>query len=213
MFNEKNYKGVYVMTTEQKKFIDKVASTTKKYSPRYGIKIISPIIAQSILESNWGKSQLASKYHNYFGMKCGSSWNGKSVNLKTNEEFIPGTITNITSNFRVYDSFDEGIKGYFEFINKPRYANLKGITDPMKYLETIKSDGYATSDTYVTKNMKIITEYNLTRYDSKKTPNEIAEEIVKYNNWGTGDERKKLLEQAGYDYDEIQSEVNKLLRK
>lgn len=44
---------------------------------------------------------------------------------------------------------EEGVKGYFEFIQLARYQNLRGITDPQKYLETIKADGYATSSTYV----------------------------------------------------------------
>ncbi len=60
---------------------------------------------------------------------------------------------------------EEGVKGYFEFIQLSRYQNLKGITDPKKYLETIKSDGYATSSDYVQNNMKLIDQYGLMKYD------------------------------------------------
>ena len=149
-------------------FIEKIAGYVKKYAPDYGIMVHSPIIAQAILESGWGKSSLAATYHNYFGLKCGSSWKGKSVNLATKEEYKAGTYTNITANFRVYDSMEEGIKGYFEFIQYDRYENLKGITDPQKYLETIKADGYATSSKYVVNNMALIKEYSLTKYDNKE---------------------------------------------
>ena len=155
------------MTTEQKKFIEDVVSVSKVYAPQYGIKIISPAVAQAILESNWGKKVLASKYHNYHGMKCGSSWKGKSVNMGTQEEYTVGTLTDIRDNFRVYNSFEEGIKGYFEFISKPRYANLKGVTDPRQYLVNIKADGYATDSDYVNKNMKLINLYDLTVYDKE----------------------------------------------
>ena len=148
-------------------FIEAVAKGVKKYAPAYGIKVHSPIIAQAILESGWGESKLAATYHNYFGLKCGTKWKGKSVNLNTMEEYTPGTLTKISDNFRVFDSMDEGIKGYFEFIQLARYQNLKGITDPRKYIEIIKADGYATSSTYVENNMRIVNQYNLTQFDNK----------------------------------------------
>lgn len=155
------------MTKEQQKFIEDVAKFVQKYAAQYGITVHSPIIAQAILESGWGKSKLASTYFNYFGMKCGSKWTGKSVNMKTMEEYTKGTLTQIQDNFRVYESMEDGVKGYFEFIQASRYANLKGITDPQKYLETIKADGYATSSAYVENNMKVVNTYGLTAYDRK----------------------------------------------
>ena len=155
------------MTKEQSDFIGAVAPIVQKYAPQYGIKVCSPIIAQAILESAWGGSKLSAKYHNYFGLKCGSKWTGKSVNMKTTEEYTPGAKAVIRDNFRVYDSIEAGIKGYFEFIQLERYSNLRGITDPQKYLETIKAVGYATSSTYVSDLMKVIKAYDLTRYDKE----------------------------------------------
>lgn len=154
------------MTNQQ--FIEKVAKYVTKYAGKYGIKVHSPIIAQAILESGWGKSKLAEQYHNYFGMKCGTKWTGKSVNMTTQEEYQVGVHTTIKDNFRVYDSMEDGIKGYFEFIQLDRYKNLKGITSPKKYLETIKADGYATSSTYVENLMKVVDQYDLTQYDKKE---------------------------------------------
>ena len=153
------------MTKEQSDFIGRIAPIIQKYAPQYQIAACSPVIAQAILESGWGKSKLSAKYFNFFGLKCGSKWTGKSVNMTTQEEYKAGVKTTIKDIFRVYDSMEDGVKGYFEFIQLERYHNLRGITDPRKYLETIKADGYATSSTYVTELMKVIETYGLTKYD------------------------------------------------
>lgn len=154
------------MNIQQEKFITSIAILVQKYAPQYNIKICSPIIAQAILESNWGESKLSKLYYNYFGMKCGSKWDGKSVNLSTGEQLKSGNYIKIKSDFRVYDSMEDGIKGYFDFIQLDRYKNLQGITNPKLYLETIKSDGYCTSIQYVENCMNVINSYNLTLYDN-----------------------------------------------
>ena len=149
----------------RRKFVIDIAKYVRKYAPKYGIKVYSPIIAQAIHESGWGESSLSAKYHNYFGLKCGTLWTGKSVNLSTKEEYSAGTLTTIRSNFRVYDNMEQGVKGYFEFIQLARYANLKGVTNPRQYLTNIKNDGYATGSLYVDHTMAIVNLYNLTQFD------------------------------------------------
>lgn len=166
------------MTNPHQEFIEEIAKYVQEYAYVYGIMVHSPIIAQAILESGWGESKLASVYHNYFGLKCGTKWTGKSVNLTTSEEYEVGTYTTIKDNFRVYDNMEEGVKGYFEFIQLARYQNLRGITDPQAYLETIKADGYATSSTYVENNMKLVKQYNLTQYDSTATEGKEVETVA-----------------------------------
>ena len=201
-----------------KEFIEQVATYVKKYAPQYGIKVYSPIIAQAIIESGWGHSRLATKYNNYFGLKCGSKWRGKSVNLRTKEEYTPGKLTSIRDNFRVYATMSLGIKGYFDFINTKRYKNLKGITDPLQYLITIQKDGYSTSVMYAYNLMKIIRQNNLTEYDpiksnyNLKSTEEIAKEVIN-GLYGNGAERKTRLEKLGYNYKKIQAKVNQMLRK
>ena len=206
-------------------FIEKIADCVDKYAYLYGIEVHSPIIAQAILESGWGKSGLASKYHNYFGLKCGSSWKGKSVNMATKEEYKVGTLTNIRDNFRVYDSMEAGVKGYFEFINTKRYANLKGVTNPEEYVKRIKADGYATSSTYVDNIMRVIRDNKLTRFDRKKAGGKmkkeeltgkvlsgkeiidiLAKRVIK-GDYGTGDAREKKL---GKLYSLVQKRVNEM---
>lgn len=205
-------------------FIEQITKCVKKYAYVYGIEVHSPIIAQAILESGWGKSGLASKYHNYFGLKCGSSWKGKSVNMATKEEYNVGTLTNIRDNFRVYDSMDAGVKGYFDFINTSRYVNLKGVKNPEEYVRRIKADGYATSSNYVDNIMRVINDNKLTRFDgngdddmkkdeltgkvlSGKDIIDILARRVIDGDYGVGVDRKKKL---GDLYPIVQKRVNEL---
>ena len=205
-------------------FIEQIAKCVKKYAYVYGIEVHSPIIAQAILERGWGKSGLASKYHNYFGLKCGSSWKGKSVNMATKEEYKVGTLTNIRDNFRVYDSMEAGVKGYFDFINTSRYANLKGVKSPEEYVKRIKADGYATSSKYVDNIMRVIRDNKLTRFDGngdgdmKKeeltgralTGKEIIDILAKRvinGDYGVGADRREKL---GELYPIVQKRVNEL---
>lgn len=150
---------------QAKAFIEKVAPIIQKEAKKRGYLVASPVIAQACIESAYGTSSLGNKYHNYFGMKCGSSWKGKSVNLKTKEEYTVGTLTTIRDNFRAYDSMEDGIVGYYDFISTKRYANLKTAKTAQEYLERIKADGYATSSTYVKTNMNVVTKCGLTKYD------------------------------------------------
>ena len=145
-------------------FIESVAQYCSKYGPKYGIKCYSAVIAQAILESGWGKSRLSAKYHNYFGLKCGSKWKGKAVSMRTGEEYDGRRVT-VSAYFRVFPNREQGIKGYFDFINTARYSNLKGVTSPKTYLSRIKADGYATSSDYVSSNMSLVNSYGLKAYD------------------------------------------------
>lgn len=154
------------MTPEQQSFIESIATYVRKYAPQYGIAVHSPIIAQAILESGWGKSFLASK-HNYFGIKLRKGEYGDFVDTNTQEEYTAGTVTNITARFRVFPSMDAGVKGYFDFISASWYSNLKGVTDPYEYIRLIKEDGYATSSTYVQQLTNLVDQYGLRTYDSK----------------------------------------------
>lgn len=173
----------------QKLFINEIAEIIQEEAKARGYKLCSPIIAQACLESNYGVSQLASRWHNYFGMKCGSSWKGKSINLVTKEEYSQGTLTTIRDNFRVYDSMESGVKGYFDFIGTKRYENLKSATTPKEYLTKIKNDGYATSSSYVQSNLNVINRHDLQRFDwenetEKKNPYKLTATIMRQGSHG-----------------------------
>lgn len=150
-------------------FINQIAPLMKTEATKRGYKIVSTAIAQAIIESAAGTSKLGYAYHNYFGLKCGSSWKGASVNMKTKEEYKVGTLTTIRDNFRAYPNMEEGVIGYYDFISTKRYANLKTATTPREYAEMLKADGYATSSTYITTLVNTVTKYGLEKYDDPST--------------------------------------------
>lgn len=134
-----------------------------------GYKVFSTTIAQAIIEGAAGTSILAKTYHNHFGLKCGSAWlkSGKpSVNMKTKEEYKVGNLVTINDYFRVYANDIEGVKGYYDFINTKRYANLKTANNYTEYANMLKSDGYATSSTYVNTLCNTVRKYGLDKYDN-----------------------------------------------
>ena len=175
-------------SAQAKAFINEIGYIIQEEAKARGYQVCSPIIAQACIESAFGTSSLGYRWHNYFGMKCGSSWKGKSVNLFTKEEYTPGQLSSIRDNFRCFSSMEEGVKGYFNFINTKRYANLKDARTPKDYLELIKKDGYATSSTYVNTNMNCISRYELTRFDwnnaPEKNPYKLSKRIIQAGDKG-----------------------------
>lgn len=174
-------------SAQQKQFINEIAYIIQEEAKARGYQVCSPIIAQACIESAYGTSSLGYRWHNYFGMKCGSSWKGKSINLSTKEEYQFGQLTTIRDNFRVYDSMEEGVKGYFDFISSSRYANLKNARTPKEYLEFIKRDGYATSSSYVNTNMSCIGRHDLERFDwneNSENPYKLSKRVIQMGDKG-----------------------------
>ena len=198
----------------KEKFLKKVAPVIVQVATEKGYKYPSAIIAQAICESNWGDSKLSSAYFNFFGMKCGSSWKGKYTDMRTKEEYKNGTLTNISAKFRAYDSIEEGIRGYFDFISTKRYENLKKANSALNYIEMLKADGYATSSVYVDTVYKIWKVNDLGRYDKKNTGaktslEESFETIARHviaGEFGNGEERKNAI------YNRVQKAVEKVLK-
>lgn len=178
----------------KQEFINTVIPVIIKVAKKNGFKFPSAIIAQAACESAWGGSSLAYIYNNYFGMKCGSSWRGKSVNMTTKEEYTTGTITTIKDNFRAYNTLEEGIQGYFDFIGSmSRYSNLKTANSPEQYIQFLKADGWATSSKYVNTLTTILTANNFKKYDTEtvvqeKDKNKVIEAVknlqTELNNYG-----------------------------
>lgn len=154
----------------QDDFITQVAKYVNNYRMKYNIYVASPIIAQAILESAMGTSELAKNANNYFGLKyrenrCPTSsgiYYKDAIEQMANGSYI---IQNGTQWFKFPD-LENSVIGYFDFTNVTNYYNLKGVTDPETYLLNIKADGYATSKDYVNNCMNVIKKYNLTQYDS-----------------------------------------------
>lgn len=173
------------MTNEQREFIEKIAGYVKRFAPEYGIRVCSPIIAQAIIESGWGKSKLAAVYNNYFGLKCGSKWTGPRALLMTAEE-CDGIAVPAMDAFRAYGSMEEGVRGYFDFIQLDRYKALKDASTPREYLETIQAAGYATNSSYVELTMAIVNQYELTKYDEQEKEEAMTDKDIKICGHGSG---------------------------
>lgn len=152
--------------------IKELEQYVRKYAKEYGYAFPEMIVAQACHECGIAngelKSGLAKKANNFWGMKCGSSWKGKSVNMKTQEYYNGSSSpTTIRDNFRAYDSVEEGVKGYFQFIQKTRYANLKTASSPEDYIRKIAADGWATGPNYANACIKM---YNQLYKNNAGTP-------------------------------------------
>lgn len=156
---------------EQAAFIGKIAPLIVKYAAERGYKCVSAAIAQACLESRYGMSGLAA-YHNYFGIKCGGSWKGTSVNMQTMEEYTPGVKMPIKDDFRAYSDMETGVRGYFELLDYPRYKAVRQQETPEAYLTEIKAAKYATSSAYVANNMNVVRAHDLTEWDKRLTGNQ-----------------------------------------
>lgn len=160
----------------KQEFIEQIATYIKKYAPSYGIVVYSPIIAQAILESAYGTSELAVNACNFFGLKYREGRCKTCIGIYDkvgSEQKSDGSYTSSAMKWCKFEDMENGVIGYFDFINISNYANLKGVTDPREYLENIKADGYATSLNYVDNLMSVIETWSLTDYD-KKEENEMS---------------------------------------
>lgn len=141
--------------------------------------LASVSFAQFILESGYGKSELAQNANNVFGMKkslsentwSGSTWDGTSVYVKETKEYENGEYVTVTADFRKYPSVEKSIADHSAYLlgakngSKLRYEGLKGCADYKKAITIIKEGGYATSPTYIEKICSIIEKWGLTKYD------------------------------------------------
>ena len=200
------------MTESQRKFVNDIYSRCSRIGVAYANLCPIAVTAQACVESNYGRSTLSKNYFNYFGLKCGKNWKGKKAIFNTKEEYQQGNLVTITAEFRAYDNMDDGVKGYYEFVDTKRYANLKNITSPFEYLSKIKDDGYATSYSYVSTCMNVVNSISPILVISENLIYQIALEVID-GKWGNGDARKLLLSQCGYPYEKIQEKVNQILKE
>lgn len=156
----------------KEKFIKAIGAYVKQYAPKYGIKVHSAIIAQAILESASGTSELAVNANNFFGLKYKKGRCPTAIGIYEKvgfEQNADGSYVHSNMKWCKFASMEDGVIGYFDFINNSNYANLKGVTDAETYLKNIRADGYATSLSYVKDLMNVIKKYNLTEYDGGNT--------------------------------------------
>ncbi len=126
-------------------------------------------LAQAILESNMGRSELASQANNHFGIKCGNNWTGKEYYLEDDDTDESGKM--VPSCFRVFSSEYESFVAHSEFLMaSKRYSFLFEYDkkDYKSWAYGLRKAGYATDRQYPYKLISIIERYNLQRYDSEE---------------------------------------------
>ena len=118
-------------------------------------------MAQGILESAAGRSELAVKANNHFGIKCTSDWQGRTINKdddKANECF------------RRYARVEDSYEDHSLFLLRKRYESLFAlpIGDYKGWAHGLKKAGYATNPRYAYQLIDIIERYDLYKYDGTK---------------------------------------------
>lgn len=139
-------------------FFNLVSGPAQDQEKKYGIPA-SITMAQAALESGWGKSELAYRYNNYFGVKCGSFSNCVELIASDGK---PAT-------WRVYDNMLDSFDDHSKVLKADRYANAftYPVSDYENWAIAIQDAGYAgVSSTYADTLIKLIEEYGLDKYVS-----------------------------------------------
>lgn len=148
-------------------FIKAVAPAAQKEQKRTGIPA-SIIIAQAGLESEWGRSSLASKYNNLFGVKATNKRH--RVKLMTTE-YLNGKKKHVKVYFAIYSSWTESIKQHTKLLlegttdNPNRYQNVTKAKNYKEAARDLQQDGYATDPDYANKLINAIKKFKLNQYD------------------------------------------------
>ena len=142
---------------EHIEYIDKYKDIAIEQMKKYHIPA-SITLAQGLLESGAGKSELARKSNNHFGIKC-HAWDGKRTYHDDDA---------LDECFRVYKSVADSYEDHSVFLaTGERYAFLFKFdqTDYINWARGLKRAGYATSPGYADKLIELIERYDLDRYD------------------------------------------------
>ena len=150
--------GILLAGNDTEDYIKKYKDVAIREMKAHGIPA-SITLAQGILESGNGKSYLATKGNNHFGIKCHEDWKGKRIyhdDDKRNECF------------RSYKNADESFRDHSLFLkNRSRYAFLfeESPTDYKAWAKGLKKAGYATNRKYPQLLIDLIERYELHKYD------------------------------------------------
>lgn len=152
-------------------YFDKYKDVAVEQMLKYHIPA-SITLAQGVLESGAGNSELATKANNHFGIKC-NGWTGR-------KSYHDDDARNEC--FRAYDNVYESYQDHSVFLTtSKRYSSLfqLKLTDYKGWARGLKACGYATSPTYATKLIEIIELYKLYQYDTAKDFDKFQAQQVK----------------------------------
>lgn len=147
-------------------YIEQYKAIAMKEMKRTGVPA-SITLAQAIVESNSGESNLAKNHNNHFGIKCKTDWTGAKTYQDDDSK---------QECFRAYESAEQSFKDHSNFLkNRPNYVALF-LLDPVDdtaWAYGLKKAGYATASDYPNKLLKIIDDYELAQYNFPELVNEI----------------------------------------
>jgi hypothetical protein len=161
-----------VTTSDYKAYIEKYSQLAIEEMKIYRIPA-SITLAQGIIESNCGKSPLATEANNHFGIKCHKDWTGKGFYYDDDEK---------NECFRVYDKPEDSYRDHSLFlVNRPRYAALFSLdaNDYTGWAYGLKQAGYATNPAYPSILIRMIEDNHLYDFDNEKPHPEIVYENAK----------------------------------
>lgn len=170
--------------TDNSAYVQRFHRIAVKEMHRTGIPA-SIKLAQAILESGGGNSDLAKEANNHFGIKCGSDWKGDTHHKKDDDRNRIGM--KVESCFRAYASPEESFIAHSEFLKNPakqaRYGFLFNYdkTDYESWAEGLKKAGYATNPKYPELLIQVINENDLQQYDYW-LPSDVEGEILAFAN-------------------------------
>ncbi len=150
-------------------YIKKYRKIAIKEMKKYGIPA-SITLAQGMLESGNGKSRLAKKGKNHFGIKCTNDWSGRTIKEDDDKK---------NECFRRYRKAEQSYRDHSEFIAyRDRYKFLFEYDkrDYKAWAYGLKQAGYATNPKYPELLIDIIDRYELHKYDKKHAKREIKKE-------------------------------------
>jgi len=136
-------------------------------------------LAQGLMESDWGRSDLATVGNNHFGIKCGSSWEGPTFYKEDDDYDHKGKLKQ--SCFRAYANVGESYIAHTEFLRKPRSSKRYDFlfyllpTDYRGWAKGLSRAGYATDPKYPEKLINIIEKFELYKFDSVSAVDEVPE--------------------------------------
>ncbi len=141
-------------------YIDKYKDWAVEQMKQYHIPA-SITLAQGLLESNAGRSRLATQANNHFGIKVGGGWTGP---------YIVQSDDRPNDRFRKYKSARESYIDHSKFLQQKRYQGLYRLnpTDYKGWARGLKAAGYATSPSYADALIRVIEMYNLHQFDKGK---------------------------------------------
>lgn len=144
-------------------FIEDINFFAQKNYKNYGV-LPSITIAQAILESDWGRSQLSKKYQNYFGIKSFNK-NEKRVIFSTTE-YVNNKKVEIKDAFRAYDNMEQSVKSHGLLLGTaPRYKKVIQSSNYQEAAKMLYECGYATDPNYSDMIIELIQQYKLYKYD------------------------------------------------